>query len=55
MVGTSLSVYPAAGLAGAAPECARKIYIDPDPEIEPPGFEIIRDSADTGLQQLDLV
>lgn len=52
VVGTSLSVYPAAGLAGAAPDPARKIYIDPDPEIEPPGFDIIRESADIGLQHL---
>jgi NAD-dependent deacetylase len=52
VVGTSLQVYPAAGLVHAAPENAQKYLIDPNP---PPahGFQVIPATASEGLRQLD--
>ena len=49
VVGTSLQVYPAAGLAFLAPSTARRILIDPAP---PPvdGFEIFAKGASEGLR-----
>lgn len=53
VVGTSLQVYPAAGLAFSAPDSARRILID----VKPPpvdGFEVIACSATEGLRRLKL-
>ena len=53
VVGTSLQVYPAAGLAFSAPDSARRVLIDPNP---PPinGFEVVCCSAAAGLRRLKL-
>lgn len=48
VVGTSLQVYPAAGLAWCAPKMARHILIDPNPPIVPK-FEVIKAGASEGL------
>lgn len=54
VVGTSLQVYPAAGLVFAAPSGARRIFIDPDPPVGgETGFEIISRGAGEGLAILD--
>jgi len=50
VVGTSLQVYPAASLAWAAPDAARRILVDPQPP-EAPGFEVIEASASEGLRK----
>lgn len=52
VVGTSLQVYPAAGLAWSAPRHARRFLIDPNPPPAP-GFEVIRAKASEGLRDLD--
>ncbi len=52
VIGTSLSVYPAAGLIHAASESCRKFIIDPkanDMSV-PHGFEAINNGASDGLQ-----
>jgi len=52
VVGTSLLVYPAAGLIHSAPAHAEKYFIDPvAPEIVA-GFQVIREKAGTGLPLL---
>lgn len=52
VVGTSLQVYPAAGLAFLAPSTARRILIDPrPPSVE--GFEIHTEGAAAGLAKLE--
>ena len=52
VVGTSLQVYPAAGLAHAAPEQARRILVDPHPpEVE--GFAVVARGASEGLREVD--
>jgi NAD-dependent deacetylase len=48
VVGTSLSVYPAAALAWQAPDSALRVLIDPNPP-EAPGFHVIRAKASKGL------
>lgn len=48
VVGTSLSVYPAAALAWLAPENALRVLIDPQPP-EAPGFHVITATASSGL------
>lgn len=50
VVGTSLQVYPAAGLAFLAPPSARRILIDPRPPLAE-GFEVIAAGASDGLVQ----
>lgn len=52
VVGTSLQVYPAAGLAFYAPETARRILVDPKPP-EVDGFKVIAKSASDGLRDVD--
>lgn len=52
VVGTSLQVYPAAGLAFYAPESARRILVDPKPP-EVDGFKVIAKSASDGLRDVD--
>ncbi|MEM6822789.1 MAG: Sir2 family NAD-dependent protein deacetylase [Verrucomicrobiota bacterium] len=52
VVGTSLSVFPAASLASTAPSSAEKFYIDPSEDALPPGFEWIAKSAEMGVPEL---
>lgn len=54
VVGTSLQVYPAAGLIHYAEKASRKIIIDPHAdEINlPADFEIIQEGAEQGMQIL---
>ena len=51
VIGSSLSVYPAAGLVIGTKKCKRKYYIDPLAEnIE--GFECIREKATIGIKKV---
>ena len=54
LIGTSLQVYPAAGLAGYAPDHAIIYYIDPNPGIisEEDGFIIVPEKATTGVRKV---
>jgi len=52
VVGTSLSVYPAAGLATMAPPQAHKFLIDPEGRPHSNDVEIIPESAEIGLPRL---
>jgi NAD-dependent deacetylase len=54
VVGTSLQVYPAAGLAFHAPERARRIVVNPEvPEgLSGAGFEVIAEPATVGVPAL---
>jgi len=52
IVGTSLQVYPAAGLAWAAPAGTQRFLVDPNPPPAP-GFQIIRAGASEGLAVID--
>lgn len=52
VVGTSLTVFPAAGLIEFASERAQKFFIDADPSGTPRGFQVIRGSADVILPDL---
>jgi NAD-dependent deacetylase len=53
VVGTSLRVYPAAGLSSQAPEGARKFYVDLDAKRAIEGFEeVIQGSAEVVLPEL---
>jgi NAD-dependent deacetylase len=52
VVGTSLQVYPAAGLAFFAPPGCRRFLIDPrPPEVD--GFKVIAAGASEGLRKLE--
>lgn len=56
IVGTSMQVYPAAGLVGYAPNQASIYYVDPKPSInyelqQLPNLKVIAESATTGLRQ----
>jgi NAD-dependent deacetylase len=54
VIGTSLSVYPAAGLVNYAPPFAEKYYIDPK-ELEGANiydFKIIKEKAGVGVPDL---
>lgn len=54
VIGTSLQVYPAAGLVGCAPQGCRIFLIDPK-EVQVPynvDVEIIKEGASRGMQQL---
>ncbi|WP_145106488.1 SIR2 family NAD-dependent protein deacylase [Gimesia panareensis] len=52
VVGTSLSVYPAAGLVQLASEEAEKLIVSPDLEQEPTGFHWIRGTAVEHVPQI---
>lgn len=57
IVGTSMQVYPAAGLVGYAQEGTKVYYIDPRPNISYelsslPNLEIIEEVATKGMMQL---
>ena len=54
VAGTSLQVYPAAGLVYYAPAEIPKFYIDPAPNLQDkiPHLEVIRSTAAEGLPQL---
>ena len=52
VIGTSLQVYPAAGLAEMAPAGARRFLVDPRPGRVPPGYRVVEASADIGVPRL---
>ena len=52
VVGTSLSVYPAAGLVEFALDRTMKLLVDVDPPGAPRGFRVINGSADQVLPSL---
>ena len=52
VIGTSLSVYPAAGLTRYAHGSVPKFVVDPHLEIIPTGFTHIKDTATRGVAQL---
>jgi NAD-dependent deacetylase len=53
VIGTSLQVYPAAGLMDDVPENAKIYLIDPNPQVQATGnLEIIPDKAVKGLKKL---
>lgn len=52
IAGTSLNVYPAAGLADLAPASAQKYIIDLETSNAATDFTFIRESADTALPRL---
>ena len=51
IIGTSLSVYPAAGLINYAPAGIPIFYIDPHPAMVPSNIEVIKEVSSIGLQQ----
>jgi len=57
IIGTSLQVYPAAGLIGFAPLTAKVFYIDPNPatnwELENvKNLQLIKEPASTGMERV---
>jgi NAD-dependent deacetylase len=53
VIGTSLQVYPAAGLIDDVPATAKIYLIDPDPQIQATeNLEIISDKAVSGMKKL---
>jgi NAD-dependent protein deacetylases, SIR2 family len=52
VIGTSLQVYPAAGLTELAPPHAHRFLVDPHPGRVPPGYHVIPQSADLGVSSL---
>ncbi|NNE30145.1 MAG: NAD-dependent deacylase [Saprospiraceae bacterium] len=57
IIGTSMNVYPAAGLVGFAPEGSKIFYIDPNPQINyelsrMSNLEVISEKATVGVQML---
>ena len=54
LIGTSLKVYPAAGLLQYAPTAAPKYLIDPEasPEYHVRNLQILRERASTGVPKL---
>lgn len=52
VVGTSLQVHPAAGLAFAAPAGARRFLVDPRP-VPVAGFTLVAKGAGEGLAEVD--
>jgi len=53
VVGTSLKVYPAAGILHEAPRHATKFLVDPSPaRSSNDGFEILAQPASTGIQSI---
>jgi len=60
IIGTSLQVYPAAGLIGYAPPAAKVFYIDPNPasnwELQKvQNLQLIKEVASTGMEQVKKV
>lgn len=54
VIGTSLSVYPAAGLTRYAHGSVPKFIVDPHLEVIPTGFTHIKENATRGVAQLKL-
>ncbi len=54
VVGTSLQVYPAAGLVFEAPKKARRIVVNPDvlDQASGPGFEVVAKPATVGIPEV---
>lgn len=52
VIGTSLQVYPAAGLTACAPVAARCYLVDPNPSNVPPRYVVIAASAENGVPAL---
>lgn len=52
IIGTSMAVYPAAGLVGYARRGIPVYYIDPNPAPVPDNVKVIRATATEGMQQL---
>jgi len=53
VIGTSLQVYPAAGLIDVATQDAALYLIDPKPGLsEKPGLKILKETATTGMEKL---
>lgn len=52
VIGTSLNVYPAAGLLGYVPLDVPIYYIDPKPAAVPPGVTVIKMCASEGVAYL---
>jgi NAD-dependent deacetylase len=52
VIGTSLSVYPAAGLLGYVRPATEVYYIDPNPVSVPEWVNVIRAGASEGIKQL---
>jgi NAD-dependent deacetylase len=52
VVGTSLSVFPAAGLLKSARHAAEKVLVDLEPDKKPYGFKVMRGSAETVLPSI---
>ena len=57
IIGTSMQVYPAAGLVGFSPEHAQIFYIDPNPQVNyelarMANLEIIPEKATVGVKKL---
>lgn len=57
IVGTSMQVYPAAGLMQFAPSETPVYFVDPNPQINPmPGLTILSENATTGVPKaIDLI
>ncbi len=53
IVGTSLVVYPAAGLLHYVRRGVPVYYIDPKPSPVPAGVTVIREPATTGMAELE--
>lgn len=52
VVGTSLNVYPAAGLVDYAPNNCKKFLIDPKSVVVADDFNVIQESASSGVGKL---
>ena len=52
VIGTSLVVYPAAGLLSFAPPSARLFYIDPNTAVVPNRVNVIKKGASEGMKEL---
>jgi NAD-dependent deacetylase len=52
VIGTSLSVYPAAGLTRYAHGSVPKFVVDPHLEVIPTGFTHIKANATSGMARL---
>ena len=55
VAGTSLNVYPAAGLAHCSPEKAIKFLVDPSDEVKIPSIKnltVIKEKASTGIPKI---
>lgn len=52
IIGTSMAVYPAAGLIGYARRGIPVYYIDPNPAVVPDGVTVLRTTATDGMRRL---